>query len=86
MARAVSFGNWEHDLSPCRLEEAIQKLEVALGAARAEHQMNAETLDYNARVLAEHAVETSAALMIQKRRLVRLRDILSRLKASTNGI
>ncbi len=62
-----------------KLETDIQTLEQQLEDMRATYQLNTEKLEYNYRVLTERDMENSATLNQQKRKLSRLKDVLSSL-------
>ena len=64
-----------------RLDSQIQALELRLSSLRAANLLAADKLDYDVRVLGERAPENVAAMSVQRRRLNRLRDAVSGLKA-----
>lgn len=64
-----------------RLETEIQTLEQDLEEMRATYQLNSEKLDYNYRVLQERDQENTHTIQQQKRKVARLQDVLSGLKA-----
>jgi dynein regulatry complex protein 1 len=64
-----------------QLEADRQKLERHMEAMLATYQLNIEKLDYNYRVLVERDHENSATINQQKRKIARLRDQLTNLKA-----
>mmetsp|Transcript_25965 Transcript_25965/g.49353 ORF Transcript_25965/g.49353 Transcript_25965/m.49353 type:complete len:664 (-) Transcript_25965:177-2168(-) len=70
----------EYNILKIRLETDIQNLEQHLEAMRATYQLNTEKLEYNYRVLEERDHENQSTISQQKRKIARLRDILSSLK------
>jgi len=64
-----------------KLETEIQTLEQQLEEMRATYQLNQEKLDYNYRVLVERDSENTNTIKQQKKKLTRMADILSTLKA-----
>ena len=64
-----------------KLETEIQTLEQQLEEMRATYQLNQEKLDYNYRVLVERDSENTNTIKQQKKKLTRMADILSNLKA-----
>ena len=63
------------------METEIQTLEQQLEEMRATYQLNQEKLDYNYRVLVERDSENTNTIKQQKKKLTRMADILSTLKA-----
>lgn len=64
-----------------KLETEIQTLEQQLEEMRATYQLNQEKLDYNYRVLVERDAENANTIKQQKKKLTRMTDVLSALKA-----
>lgn len=71
----------DYSLLKVRLETDIQNLEQHLETMRATYQLNTEKLEYNYRVLVERDHENQSTIQQQKRKIARLRDLLSNLKA-----
>jgi chromosome segregation ATPase len=71
----------DYNLLKVRLETDIQNLEQHLETMRATYQLNTEKLEYNYRVLVERDHENQSTIQQQKRKIARLRDLLSNLKA-----
>lgn len=64
-----------------KLETEIQTLEQQLEEMQATYQLNQEKLDYNFRVLVERDSENTNTIKQQKKKLTRMADVLSSLKA-----
>lgn len=71
----------DYNLLKVKLETDIQNLEQHLETMRATYQLNTEKLEYNYRVLVERDHENQSTIHQQKRKIARLRDLLSSLKA-----
>ena len=73
--------NEDLNILKIKLETEIQTLEQQLEEMRATYQLNQEKLDYNYRVLVERDSENTNTIKQQKKKLTRMADILSNLKA-----
>lgn len=71
----------DYNILKIKLETEIQTLEQQLEEMRATYQLNQEKLDYNYRVLVERDSENTNTIKQQKKKLTRMADILSTLKA-----
>merc|ERR1719198_2025789 len=71
----------DYNILKIKLETEIQTLEQQLEEMRATYQLNQEKLDYNYRVLVERDSENTNTIKQQKKKLTRMADILSNLKA-----
>eukprot|EP01029_Cantina_marsupialis_P004289 TRINITY_DN1432_c0_g1_i2.p1 TRINITY_DN1432_c0_g1~~TRINITY_DN1432_c0_g1_i2.p1 ORF type:complete len:447 (-),score=108.92 TRINITY_DN1432_c0_g1_i2:1169-2509(-) len=71
----------EYQSLKVKLETDIQTLEQQLEEMRATYQLNTEKLEYNYRVLTERDLENTQTVTRQKRKLARLKDLLSKYKA-----
>merc|ERR1719284_661360 len=71
----------DYNILKIKLETEIQTLEQQLEEMRATYQLNQENLDYNYRVLVERDSENTNTIKQQKKKLTRMADILSTLKA-----
>jgi len=71
----------DYNILKIKLETEIQTLEQQLEEMRATYQLNQEKLDYNYRVLVERDSENTNTIKQQKKKLTRMADVLSSLKA-----
>lgn len=71
----------DYNILKIKLETEIQTLEQQLEEMRATYQLNQEKLDYNYRVLVERDAENANTIKQQKKKLTRMTDVLSALKA-----
>ena len=71
----------DYNILKIKLETEIQTLEQQLEEMRATYQLNQEKLDYNYRVLVERDSENTSTIKQQKKKLTRMADVLSSLKA-----
>jgi len=71
----------DYSVLKIKLETEIQTLEKQLEEMRATYQLNQEKLDYNYRVLVERDTENTTTIKHQKRKLTRMADVLSALRA-----
>jgi len=71
----------DYNILKIKLETETQTLEQQLEEMRATYQLNQEKLDYNYRVLVERDSENTNTIKQQKKRLTRMADLLSTLKA-----
>ena len=70
-----------YNILKIKMETEIQTLEQQLEEMRATYQLNQEKLDYNYRVLVERDSENTNTIKQQKKKLTRMADVLSALKA-----
>jgi len=70
-----------YNILKIKMETEIQTLEQQLEEMRATYQLNQEKLDYNYRVLVERDSENTNTIKQQKKKLTRMADVLSSLKA-----
>ena len=71
----------DYNILKIKLETETQTLEQQLEEMRATYQLNQEKLDYNYRVLVERDSENTNTIKQQKKKLTRMADLLSTLKA-----
>ena len=71
----------DYNILKIKLETEVATLEQQLEEMRATYQLNQEKLDYNYRVLVERDSENTSTIKQQKKRLTRMADLLSTLKA-----
>jgi dynein regulatory complex protein 1 len=71
----------DYNILKIKLETEIQTLEQQLEEMRATYQLNQEKLDYNYRVLVERDAENANTIKQQKKKLTRMTDVMSALKA-----
>merc|ERR1719440_2149264 len=71
----------DYSILKIKLETEIQTLEQQLEEMRATYQLDQEKLDYNYRVLVERDSENTNTIKTQKKKLTRMADVLSTLKA-----
>eukprot|EP01135_Chromosphaera_perkinsii_P003238 Nk52_evm13s239 gene=Nk52_evmTU13s239 len=71
----------EYNIVKIKLETDVQVLEQQLQAMKATYQLNSEKLEYNFQVLKKRDDENMITITQQKRKITRLTDVLSNLKA-----